>query len=54
MEEKSMKARIFAMEVLPNGEGKISLEVDVVSIEAWKKQWIKSNEVDVQIYLKED
>ena len=46
-----MKARIFAMEALEAGDGKVSLEVQVSDIDAWKKIWLKSNEIDIEIDL---
>jgi hypothetical protein len=46
-----MKAKIFAMEAMENGEGKVSFEVQVTDIDTWKKLWIKSDQIDIDVDL---
>jgi hypothetical protein len=46
-----MKARIFSLERKENGEGQVGILIDVPDIESWKKLWVKSDEIGIEVNL---
>jgi hypothetical protein len=54
MEENKMKATIFAMEAFENGEGNISVTFHVTDIDSWKKIWVNSSEIEINVNFSSD